>query len=180
MSTIKSLTRIKRRLLFIALLLLANGLQAGEPEKEETVLEGKAIKIADGDTITLLQKNGDKTRIRLSDIDAPEGSQQPYGKKAKAYLASMVGNKTVVVKVKTTDRYGRAVGRIFVKKPNSEDWLDVNREMIVVGLAWFYSQYSQDQDLKALQQAAKTARKGMWQQKRPEPPWEYRQRKKKH
>ncbi len=179
MSTIKSLTRIKRRLLFIALLLLANGLQAGEPDK--TTLEGKAIKIADGDTITLLQESGDKVRIRLSDIDAPE-KNQPYGSKSKEALASLVGNKTVVVKVITTDRYGRAVGRIFVKHPNPEkgEWLDVNREMIVVGLAWFYSQYSQDQDLKALQQAAKTARKGLWQQKKTEPPWEYRQRKKKH
>ncbi len=59
---------IKRRLLWGPLLLLASLLQAEWLLAYERLLEGKAIKIADGDTITLLQESGDKVRIRLSGV----------------------------------------------------------------------------------------------------------------
>lgn len=39
----------------------------------ETVYHGKVVKIADGDTLTLLVDQ-EQLKIRLSDIDTPEGA----------------------------------------------------------------------------------------------------------
>ena len=36
------------------------------------VLSGKVVKIADGDTFTLLVNNHDQVKVRLDGIDAPE------------------------------------------------------------------------------------------------------------
>ena len=45
-------------------------------------ITGKVIKIADGDTITILNNHNQQTKIRLYGIDTPE-SKQAFGKKAK-------------------------------------------------------------------------------------------------
>jgi endonuclease YncB( thermonuclease family) len=43
------------------------------PVAAETIYQGKVIKIADGDTLTLLV-DSKQHKIRLSDIDIPEGA----------------------------------------------------------------------------------------------------------
>ena len=37
------------------------------------IMKGKAVKIADGDTFTLLVNDHEQVRIRIDGIDAPEG-----------------------------------------------------------------------------------------------------------
>ena len=58
--------------------------------------------------------------------------------------------------VQDTDKYGRTVGRIYVGGTN------VNAEMVKRGAAWAYRQYLKDQSLLALEQQAKTAKRGLW------------------
>jgi len=70
-------------------------------------LSGKVIKIADGDTITVLDSKRQQHKIRLAGIDAPE-RKQPYGKKSKRYLSSLVGRKTVCIDWHKKDRYGHS------------------------------------------------------------------------
>jgi len=43
------------------------------PAPAETIYQGKAVRIVDGDTLTLLVNN-ERLKIRLSDIDTPEGA----------------------------------------------------------------------------------------------------------
>ena len=75
----------------------------------DTVHQGKVVKIADGDTLTLLVNN-EQLKIRLSDIDTPE-RKQPFGTRAKQALSDLAfGKQTRVVEV-TIDCYGRIVGR---------------------------------------------------------------------
>ena len=69
-------------------------------------IRGKVISIADGDTITVLDAQKEKHKIRLHGIDAPEKSQA-FGSKSKAALSEKIGEKNVVVEWKGRDRYGR-------------------------------------------------------------------------
>ena len=75
-------------------------------------LEGKVVRIADGDTITILV---DRTQIkvRLSDIDAPERAQD-YSQRSRQALADLVFGKEVKVVTHGKDRYGRVIGDVFV------------------------------------------------------------------
>ena len=61
-------------------------------------LSGKVIRVADGDSITVLDKSREQHKIRFSGIDAPE-TGQPYGKAAKRqrsfFLKSFIKNKSV-------------------------------------------------------------------------------------
>ncbi len=57
------------------------------PAPAETVHEGKVVKIADGDTLTLLV-DSKQLKIRLSDIDTPE-RKQPFGTRAKQALSEL-------------------------------------------------------------------------------------------
>ena len=56
------------------------------------IVTGKVIKVADGDTLTLLTDSNKKIRIRLAGIDAPE-RKQPFGNSAKEILAKLVFQK---------------------------------------------------------------------------------------
>jgi endonuclease YncB( thermonuclease family) len=50
------------------------------------IIRGKVIKIADGDTLTLLADSNKKIRIRLAGIDTPE-KKQPFGNSAKKNIS---------------------------------------------------------------------------------------------
>lgn len=94
---------------------------------------GKVVGIADGDTITVLRDGHDQVKIRLYGIVAPE-SGQPFGKASKQNLSLMVYGQPVQIEVMDTDRYDRALARIFVYGE------DVNAEQLRFGHAWLYSQ----------------------------------------
>ena len=59
-------------------------------------LIGKVIKVSDGDTITVLDSNNQKHKIRLKGIDAPE-SQQAFGDISTQSLSELVYDKEVLV-----------------------------------------------------------------------------------
>ena len=63
-----------------------------------TLYHGKVVKIADGDTLTLLVDEK-QHKIRLSDIDTPE-RKQPFGTRAKQALSELAfGKQARVVEV---------------------------------------------------------------------------------
>ncbi len=132
----------------------------------DTVHEGKVIKIADGDTLTILVDK-QQLNIRLSDIDTPE-RKQPFGTKAKQALSDLAfGKQTRVVEV-AVDRYKRIVGRVYVGD------IDVNRELVAQGFAWVYRKYSDDAELLELEAQAREGRLGLWADSNAIPPWEWR------
>lgn len=134
-------------------------------------LTGKVVRIADGDTFTLLIDKK-QHRIRLHGIDAPETKGgQPYSQRSKDYLSSMIAGKTVKVNVKDTDRYGRFIGIVSTDKIK-----DVNLEMIKAGMAWHYSYYDNTPSYKSAQQQAKKGKKGLWQDSKSINPYEWRKK----
>ena len=130
-------------------------------------LEGNVVKIADGDTLTLLTSSNEQVKIRLAGIDTPE-KKQPFGNKAKQALANLAFQKQALVEVETKDRYGRTVGVVFV------DGLNVNAELVKQGMAWVYRKYTDDERLYTLESEAKQAKRGLWLDENPIPPWEWR------
>jgi endonuclease YncB( thermonuclease family) len=76
-------------------------------------LQGKVVKVADGDTITIVDDSGNKHRIRLGGIDAPE-KDQPYGKESTQSLLELTSGKTVVIEYEKRDRYKRIIGKVLV------------------------------------------------------------------
>ena len=130
-------------------------------------IKGKVVSVADGDTITILDADKIQHKIRLQGIDAPEKGQA-FGTKSKERLSEKIGEKEVVVKWKNKDRYGRVLGEIYLGDRH------INLEMVQDGLAWHYKQYSKSKELAVAEDEARNAKKGLWVDKEPEPPWEFR------
>ena len=138
-----------------------------------TVFEGKVIGIKDGDTFEVLY-DGQAEKVRLAEIDCPE-KQQPFGNNARQYASQLCFGKMVTVTSSgKRDRYGRVVGTI-----TTEEGLNVNEELIKAGLAWHYKDYSKSEALALLQQEAKAQKAGLWQEKNPVAPWNWRKHKRK-
>ncbi len=161
------------RALGIACLALANFGLAWADE-----LQGRVVKVADGDTITVIDGQRVLHVIRLAGIDAPEKSQ-PYGQKSKAHLSQVVFGQTVTVTFDKRDRYGRIVGQVRVRGE------DANLRQLQAGWAWHYKQYQSEQtpDERIVyddtERSAREKRLGLWQGQgsaSPEPPWDFRAR----
>jgi endonuclease YncB( thermonuclease family) len=133
---------------------------------ESTEITGKVVSIADGDTCTVLIDR-EQVKVRLDGIDAPE-KKQPFGTKSREHLAALIHEKQVRVVVTGKDRYGRSLGTIWDGKTN------VNEAMVRSGLAWHYKKYSRDKRLAELEDAARKSKHGLWADKSPMPPWEWR------
>lgn len=150
-------------------LLLGLACQAG-------TIEGRVVSVADGDTVTVLDADKVQHKIRLSGIDAPE-KKQPFGQRSKESLSDLVFNKTVMVDTDKKDRYGREVGKILV------GGIDANLEQVTRGFAWHYKTYEREQSANDrrlydfAENEAKTARRGLWQDADPVPPWDFRKAK---
>ena len=130
---------------------------------------GKVVGVNDGGTISVIRE-GRAVEVRLHGIDCPE-KKQPYGTRAKQYTSEMAFGNEVEVRVQTTDRYGRLVGEVILPSGSS-----LNKELVYVGLAWWYRKYApDDRTLKVLEAKAKEDKKGLWADKNPIPPWEWRQ-----
>ena len=133
-------------------------------------LEGRVVKVYDGDTITLLDKDMQQHRIRFYGIDAPEKSQS-FGKRSQENLASMIAGKMVNVDVQAEDRYGRSVGIVYL------DDVDINKRQVADGYAWAYMQYG-GEIYKNDELRAREKKLGMWTDPNIEMPSEYRKRQK--
>jgi micrococcal nuclease len=132
--------------------------------------QGKAIQIADGDTITVLGSDSRQVRIRLYGIDTPERGQD-FGAKAKEFTAEMVGNKLVEVESFDQDRYGRTVALVRV------DGKSLNEALLGAGLAWVYRRYCVApfcSEWLEIESQAVERKLGLWAGGEPIPPWDFR------
>jgi micrococcal nuclease len=125
------------------------------------------IGISDGDTLTVLNESKQQVKIRLSEIDAPE-ARQPFGTRSKQSLSELCFGKQAQIKPQAKDRYGRTVARVTC------EGADANAEQVNRGMAWVYGKYAKDHNLYVLQHDAKVAKRGLWTDPAPTPPWEWR------
>lgn len=139
-------------------------------------LQGKVIKVTDGDTVNVLTSDNQTHKIRLSGIDAPE-KNQAFGNKSKQALADDIDGKTVTVEFNKRDKYQRIVGKVMLNGK------DVNLNQIKRGLAWHYKKYENEQDVDDrsiyanAEYLAQRDKVGLWFDANPIPPWDYRKQK---
>jgi endonuclease YncB( thermonuclease family) len=130
----------------------------------------KIIRILDGDTVEILYEKL-TIKVRLEHIDAPEKrGKQPYGNAAKKALSELCFGQTVTISsTGEFDRYGRLIGEIY-----NNQGLNVNKEMVHLGMAWHFKKYSDDMSYNALEKEARRSKRGLWQEPNAIAPWDFR------
>lgn len=154
----------------VAAVLLASCGRAPSPSSVRATgpWSDRCVGVADGDTISVMYE-GREVRVRLNAVDCPE-KKQAFGSVARRFTSDMVFRKVVTVRPADTDRYGRTVGDV-----QTPDGRSLNEALVEAGLAWWYRHYApDDRRLEALETEARKARRGLWRDRRPIPPWEFR------
>ena len=139
-----------------------------QPPAIGDTIAGKIVAVIDGDTYDILVPGDTTLRVRMEGIDAPEKGMA-FNKVAKTYLSELCFGKKVNLLVTGIDQHRRVLGFTFV-----DDTLELSHEMIKAGYAWHFTKYNKDTDLAALEQDARKAEKGLWFDKNPIAPWEFR------
>lgn len=151
-------------------------------------------RIADGDTITVVDSSGKDLKIRFACVDAPEiahtikeknskkavdKDQFKWGEKAKQRVQQLIkqGGDQVKLTITDTDRYGRNVSE--VRLPNGTL---VQQVLTKEGLVQVYKPYLKNcPSADLVQQAeadAKKRRVGVWGDNKYVPAWEWRSKNK--
>ncbi len=142
-------------------------------------ISGTVVRVVDGDTFHFLpdqpvsgvkvHKNSTVT-VRMRGIDAPE-RDQPYGVEAAEHLRNLILQQKIRLEIKDIDRYGRIVGYVWYNGKN------INLEQVQAGYAWAYTEFLDRpyaSEFYKAEQQARAERRGLWQQRNPVPPWEWR------
>ena len=147
------------------------------PAATRTV-SGKVVRVADGDTLTVVERGRAAVNVRLYGIDAPEVRHeetpgQRFGREARQALRALTLGRRVRVEVVDVDTHGRVVGLVY------ESGVDVNRAMVAAGWAWAYRRYlaaPYASEFIGAEREARAKRLGIWTDSNPMPPWEFRRR----
>jgi endonuclease YncB( thermonuclease family) len=156
---------------------LAGGLAGAAPQTP--FLNGTVAYVVDGDTLAVKDAQGDLVTVRLSGVDTPEKPweghwrAQPFSAQATRFTTEWAAGREVTVRLKPDVTHGRAVGEVFV------DGRSLNRELLRAGLGWWNRKYEpHDHDLQRLEAEARAARRGLWSEPNPTPPWQHRRARK--
>lgn len=152
--------------MMLKIIILAIGIIVSQTGCAENIY-GEVVSVADGDTITLLDKTKKQTKIRFAGIDCPE-KRQPWGQKAKQATASLVFRKQITVDVVSKDKYGRSVGVVYA------DGVNVNRLLVKRGHCWVYAKYAKDPLLFKYHNQAKRNKRGLWSNPNAIEPYSFR------
>ena len=152
--------------------------QAGNAPAGGFLLEGRVVRVADGDTFTMLVR-GRQERIRMASIDAPEVTKnpdqpgQPYAQASRDALAGLIAGKTLSLRCFERDRYDRNICDVPLAEGST-----ANRRQVEAGMAWAnmekHGRFMRDDALPGLEQHARKQRAGLWRDRDPVQPWVWR------
>jgi micrococcal nuclease len=129
---------------------------------------GQVVAVLDGDMIEVLHENR-RQRIRLNGIDCPEMGQA-YATNAKQATSELVFGKEVTVHTHGMDKHGRTIADVLLP-----DGSNVNQRLVREGWCWWYQKHApKDHALKQSEEEARAAKRGLWNDPDPLPPWVYR------
>ena len=157
--------------LLAALLLLLAPLAGHSHVQEHKGGESLQVRVTwvyDGDTIQVVLPGGQKERLRLLGIDAPE-HHQAWSARSRERLRALTLGKTVSARLVERDLYGRWLATLFLPTGG-----EVNLMLVQEGLAWHYRHYFPDSRYARAQKDAQRGRLGLWRDPAPTPPWIWR------
>ncbi len=159
---------MSRRCMVLLVCMLAGCTQSFMQQAEDGAqVACRVVGVQDGDTLTCLTADRESLRVRLAQIDAPE-RKQPFGAAAKRQLSDKVFDRQVRLRVSGTDRYKRTLAEVHVNGVN------INQAMVLDGYAWAYREYLSDDRYLRLENEARQARRGLWQDVAPVYPADFR------
>lgn len=152
---------MKLRVLSLALLVLLISAEAFP-------FGGEVVRVLEGGTIEVVRL-GKVERIHLHGLDCPEKGQ-PHGDDVKEAISALVFAMQVTVEPHGKDKHGRIMADVLLA-----DGTNVNHALVKEGRCW-WSQKSApgDAELERLELEAREAKKGLWEDPEPIPPWEFR------
>jgi micrococcal nuclease len=128
----------------------------------------KAIKVYQGDILTVELADGTVDKVRLIGVDAPELHDDVlevpfgvFGKAARDYLDDLIANEeiTLIPGAKERDNYGRILAYVYKGERC------VNFEMVRIGYAYAYTVALDADDADLFLEAEREAReagRGLW------------------
>ena len=145
-------------------------------DKVEYVIEGVVVSVDDGDTVRIRDNKNQLHKIRFSDIDAPEtphGAErpgQPHGRDSRKSLQALLLKKPARAECFELDMYQRSVCHVYVANVNA------NLEQVRRGQAMANrtNPVRLPAEIYAAENEARSARRGVWQDAKPVPPWVWR------
>ena len=158
---------------------------AGLASAQAATYAGVVTVVRDGDTVQVTTDGGDKIEVRLRGIDAPEKKYkkrrgQPFADQSRATLNQLVWRKRAIVETTASDEYGRRVGILSVDTGNGA--IDAGLLQVQLGMAWIFPRAVSElpDDVRAsyryAEAIARTKRRGLWADEKPQPPWQWRAR----
>ena len=121
-------------------------------------------RILDGDTIEC-----GRAKVRIFGVDAPENGQSG-GWESAQNLRALVQNQTLTCDERDIDRFGRTVAICYIGP------VSIGAQMVENGWAWDFKKYSRGL-YNANERRAREARRGIWANGEPVPPWRWRENK---
>jgi endonuclease YncB( thermonuclease family) len=160
---------IQSRLVVVALVLVGWALAGSVGAFTMAAFPATVVGVADGDTLTVLRDDRTTERVRLHGIDAPERGQ-PFSDRARQFTATLAAGQRVRVEPTDRDRHGRLVAELVLP-----DGRQLTHAVVEAGYAWWFRRFAPaDTTLARLEAEARAARRGLWADRRPVPPWEWR------
>ena len=122
----------------------------------------------------------------MASSSIPSGNIENYSiELSRKQLGELVRGKEVLVEFEKYDHFGRIVGKMWVSPPDCptcDKMLDVCLAQITSGMAWWFRRYAHEQSpedqgrYEFAEHEANAKKVGLWRDKNPMPPWEYRRK----
>jgi endonuclease YncB( thermonuclease family) len=160
-------------LLVVIVFLASIGLAQKSAGEQPGMVEGRVVRVIDGDTINVERTDRSVVVVKLQGIDAPE-EKQPFGKRSRKNLEEILIGKDVNVVVHKKDQGGGYIGTVFLAGR------DVGLLQVEWGMAWHYKQFGYEQSPDSrkryaqAEEKARTDRLGLWEKGDAVPPWDFR------
>lgn len=132
------------------------------------------LSVHDGDSLRLRRADGQGMAVRLYGVDCPELGQ-PYGEAARDLTRRLVA-RSVTVLPTGGKSWRREVAVVLL-----HDGRSLQSALVEAGMAWVDDRFCRSPECGGWRQAqatARAARRGLWADADPMPPWQWRKAKK--